>query len=82
MMNPILIAAGGYVLAFGMMLALLRFEYEMPRLTSAAFGGSVVALGFLIALTGEIAGLASFEQLSGLSGATMFLTALGVAVVD
>jgi len=81
-MNAILAAAGGYVLAFGMLLALLRYEYEMPRLTSTAFAGSVVALGFLVALTGEVAGLASFEQMSGLSGATMFLTALGVAVVN
>lgn len=81
-MNPTLAAAAGYVLAFGMLVALLRFEYEMPRLTSWAFGGSVVALGFLLALTGEVVGLASFEQLSGLSGATMFLAAIGVAAVN
>jgi len=81
-MNSIVVAVGGYVLAFGMLLALLRFEYEMPTLTSAAFGGSVVALGFLLALTGEVAGLVSFERVSGLSGVTMFLTALGVAVVN
>jgi hypothetical protein len=81
-MNSIVVAAGAYVLGLAMLLALLRFEYEMPTLTSVAFGGSVVVLGFLLALTGEVAGLVSFEQASGLSGATMFLTALGVAVVD
>jgi hypothetical protein len=81
-MNQMLVASAGYVLAFGMLLALLRFEYEMPRVTSVAFSLSVVAFGFGLALTGEVAGLVSFEHASGLSGASMFLAALGIAVVD
>lgn len=54
----------------------------MPRLTSVAFSLSVVALGFGLPLTGEVAGIVSFEHASGLSGASMFLTALGIAVVN
>ena len=67
----------GFVVLFGLVWGLLRYEFEMPRLVALSFGGLVFGLGVVGAVAGQLAGIGSLSGLSGVAvGVTVTLPML------
>ncbi|SNZ15140.1 hypothetical protein SAMN06269185_2392 [Natronoarchaeum philippinense] len=71
------IGAVGFVVLFGLVWILLRYEFEMPRLVALTFGALVVGVGVIGAAVGQLAGIGSLSGLSGVAvGVTVTLPML------
>lgn len=75
------IAAAGYLLLLGLVWGLLRYEFGMPRIVSAAFGGTVITVGVLAAALAQLAGLGSMSGFTGIVTSIVVSAGLLLSVV-
>lgn len=74
------IGVGGYALLFALVSGLFRYEYQMPRFLCVGFGMAVVALGLLASTAVAVSGVASLQQVSGVSAVALVLSMGGLVV--
>lgn len=75
------IAVGSFLLIFGSVLALFRFEYGVPTLFSSVISLSVVLMGLIIALAIQAAGIAALHEAAGGLAGMLLAAASAIAVV-
>ena len=76
------IGLAGYLLVFGLVWGLLRYEFEMPRLISVGLGGALVLFGLVAAAVGQAAGLGSMTGLSSVVAGILVSLALLLTIVS
>lgn len=72
------VGIGLFLLMFGTVLGLLRIEYDMPAGLSVAFSCSAVLFGFVLAVGGRAAGVATTVEIAG--GLAVLTVGAAVAV--
>ncbi|WP_290816294.1 hypothetical protein [Halovivax sp.] len=75
------IAVGAFLLLFGTIWALFRFEYGTPTVVSVTVSFSAVFLGFLVALAVAATGIATIEEAAGGVASALLAVAAGIALV-
>jgi hypothetical protein len=76
------VGVAGYLLVFGLVWGLLRYEFKMPRLISVTFGGLLVLMGVIAAAVGQAAGLGSMSSLSGVVAGVLVSLSLLLSIVS
>ena len=80
-MNPYA-GVAAYLLVFALVWGLLRYEFEVPRLVSVAFGGALAAFGLIAAAVGQAAGPGAMSCLSSVGGGILVSLSLLLTIVS